>query len=593
MKADDEQINGIFKSGLLLEVPFYQRSYVWGEEEWARLLDDMTTMSLNREDYFLGSLILKTEQPDYGKESQYHLYSGKAIVVDGQQRLTTLQILAKVIALKSGQMDKFKDIFYLSDEDLDQDVLSFIHNRYDKADFERVMDAESFEVMKENGSRVITAFNYFVKALKNEQSPISLDKLKRHVKFVVIWLDNGEDEQQIFDTINSLGMRLTTAELLKNFFFSKEALETYKTHWEDVFESNNETKAYWDQEITTGRLKRSMIDLFFSAFLQLEANKTTGVTEEDRRSYEKSERLFYSYRQFVKKYCNNDPGIIIYNLKYSAETFRELFDPSAIESKVGNDPGMDRMNVIIFGLQNSTIISYILYLRENIADDDVFDAMLGILEAYIMRRMIVRADTKNYNRFYSSLIREGIVTPESLIERLNRETDSSTGLPTNSEVKKSFREEKNLTSVQARGILYLLEASLRDEKDSTELMGFDSYSLEHLMPQKWEANWPIKGGEAAKKNRYDILKTLGNLAIITQKLNTSVSNDSWDKKIEGHQKEGRKRAKPGLRKCAVGLHTMEQPLAMKVWDEKAIHKRADWLYDKAQEIWKVSPSDLA
>ncbi|WP_251157864.1 DUF262 domain-containing protein [Caniella muris] len=575
----------IFKTGRLLEVPFYQRSYVWGEDEWARLLDDLKNMCEAREPYFLGSVILK-KTIDCGPGNDD--FASKAIVVDGQQRLTTMQLLLKVIALKTGN-ESFDSRFYFQRETQHSLTkrLYFLHNRNDRADFERAMAAETASPL-DGDSNVIKAFNYFVENIDEDRAwSMNYMDLMQFTQFVLITLSEQDDEQQIFDTINSLGMRLTTAELLKNYFFSRENIETYKTHWEDVFERDDETKAYWDQTITTGRLRRSMIDLFFSAFLQLEADKKDDVSEDERRSYEKSERLFQSYRQFIMNHCDGDPSSLIDALKANAETFRGLFDPSARGRMVGPVPGMDRMNVVIFGLQNSTLIPYVLYLREHIADDALFDEMLGILEAYVMRRMVLRADTKNYNRFFSSLIREGVVAPDALRERLSRESESTTDLPSLDKVDAAFRSEGRLNHLQARGILYLLEASLRDDKDCTQLLGFDSYSLEHLMPRKWEEQWPFDGDEQAKRERNDTLKTLGNLAIITQGLNSSVSNAPWDVKKKGREAQGRTRAKPGLESSAAGLRTMERPLAAEVWDETAIAERAEELAAVANEVWAI------
>ncbi len=575
----------IFKTGHLLEVPFYQRSYVWGEDEWARLLDDLKNMCEAREPYFLGSVSLK-KTIDCGPGNDD--FASKAIVVDGQQRLTTMQLLLKVIALKTGN-ESFDSRFYFQRETQHSLTkrLYFLHNRNDRADFERAMAAETASPLDVD-SNVIKAFNYFVDNIDEDRAwSMNYMDLMQFTQFVLITLSEQDDEQQIFDTINSLGMRLTTAELLKNYFFSRENIETYKTHWEDVFERDDETKAYWDQTITTGRLRRSMIDLFFSAFLQLEADKKDDVSEDERRSYEKSERLFQSYRQFIMNHCDGDPSSLIDALKANAETFRGLFDPSARGRMVGPVPGMDRMNVVIFGLQNSTLIPYVLYLREHIADDALFDEMLGILEAYVMRRMVLRADTKNYNRFFSSLIREGVVAPDALRERLSRESESTTDLPSLDKVDAAFRSEGRLNHLQARGILYLLEASLRDDKDCTQLLGFDSYSLEHLMPRKWEEQWPFDGDEQAKRERNDALKTLGNLAIITQGLNSSVSNAPWDVKKKGREAQGRTRAKPGLESSAAGLRTMERPLAAEVWDETAIAERAEELAAVANEVWAI------
>ncbi|MGD4317665.1 hypothetical protein QT621_24605, partial [Xanthomonas citri pv. citri] len=89
------------------------------------------------------------------------------------------------------------------------------------------------------------------------------------VQFVGIDLNENDDEQQIFDTINSLGVRLTTAELLKNYFFSRDDIAKYEKYWKNLFEIDEETKKYWDTEVTTGRMKRTFIDLFFDAFLQI------------------------------------------------------------------------------------------------------------------------------------------------------------------------------------------------------------------------------------------------------------------------------------------------------------------------------------
>ena len=84
-----------------------------------------------------------------------------------------------------------------------------------------------------------------------------------NTQFVKIDLDEDEDEQQIFDTINSLGVNLTTAELLKNYFFSRETIQEYEDKWVSVFEKDDDAKTYWDTELETGRLKRAMIDIFF------------------------------------------------------------------------------------------------------------------------------------------------------------------------------------------------------------------------------------------------------------------------------------------------------------------------------------------
>lgn len=579
MQADKKEINGIFLKNKLLEIPFYQRSYVWGESEWERLLEDLRDMCERKEEYFLGSIILKNtiirgDNPDQ--------FAGKFVVVDGQQRLTTLLILMKVISLINEDDETFDDYFFKRKKKGNIDALYLRHNHKDRPDFEKVMRLESLEDL-EGDTGVIGAYNYFRANIdETTAKTMDLETMTQYMVFVMIEVYENEDEQQIFDTINSLGVRLTTAELLKNYFFNTANIQQYKDNWEAVFEIDAETRAYWDQEVTTGRFKRSLIDLFFGSLLQiLVENGGIDVKEADKKVYEKVDRLFQSYRSFIelKKYRNKQ--FVLDSIKPYAEWFRSLFKPDAIDSVVGKTASMDRMNVIIFGLQNSTLIPYVLYLRSRMPDDDkTFNKMLGILEAFIMRRIACRETTKNYNRFFNGLIREDIDTPEKLVEKITAKEDVTTAYPDDDNLKASFHDEYRLTSLQARGILYLLETAVWPEGSSTSMLGFRTYSLEHLMPKKWRNHWGSLPKEQAEA-RDRILLTPGNLAVIPQKLNGSISDSAWKAK-----KAGTKRSK-GLTLCTGGLPSMVAPLTSDVWNEELIHERADVLLGYAKGIWKI------
>src|SRR5699024_2511523 len=109
------------------------------------------------------------------------------------------------------------------------------------------------------------AYQYFKENLDEEK--LDFLNIANLILFVVIDLSPEEDEQQIFDTINSIGVKLTTAELLKNYFFDRNDLKNYEENWKSVFEEDEEMKAFWDTEITAGRYKRSLIDLFFYSYL--------------------------------------------------------------------------------------------------------------------------------------------------------------------------------------------------------------------------------------------------------------------------------------------------------------------------------------
>ena len=94
------------------------------------------------------------------------------------------------------------------------------------------------------------------------------------MQFVRIDLDADEDEQQIFDTINSLGVNLTTSELLKNYFFNRETVGEYERKWADVFEKDDETKVYWDREIETGNLREVLYRAEEKGFAFLSADES-------------------------------------------------------------------------------------------------------------------------------------------------------------------------------------------------------------------------------------------------------------------------------------------------------------------------------
>ena len=155
-------------------------------------------------------------------------------------------------------------------------------------------------------------------------------------------------------------------------------------------------------------------------------------------------------------------------------------------------------------------------------------------------------------------------------------------MPYDAEVEDGFATNSNLTNEKARGILYLLESKLREIDGSlTILHPYTKYTLEHLMPQDWETNWPLPDdlNEVEKfefkNNRNKAIATLGNMAIITQSLNSKVSNNQWKKKLDG-----------GLKVKAGDLLTMKDVINQSEWDETTIASRAEWLAVKANEVWE-------
>jgi uncharacterized protein with ParB-like and HNH nuclease domain len=272
MDAGKRTINDIFNGNRILEIPFFQRSYVWGEEQWERLLEDMENISHSNKPYFLGSVILKQQSTTTGNR-----VGDKRTLIDGQQRLTTLSIFFKVLALKTGDDYEFNRMFKL------RDLIAIQHNHNDIDAYELVMNLSERKDI-EGSDNITKAYKYFQENLNIDK--LDINNILSKILFVGIDLDENEEEQQIFDTINSLGVKLTTAELLKNYFFNRDEISTYNTYWKRVFEKDEETKNYWDTEIKNG--KRAFIDLFFYSYLQIKIqDKTLEVKAEDKIEFQK------------------------------------------------------------------------------------------------------------------------------------------------------------------------------------------------------------------------------------------------------------------------------------------------------------------
>ena len=571
MNAGAILISGIFNGSRLLEVPFYQRAYVWQEEQWDRFLEDMEFVTSTKRQYFLGSIILKNgESP-----SMADVFSDRKIIIDGQQRLTTLMIFLKVYCLKCQDNNLFDRMFRLRDNSL-----SLIHGKNDISAFQQVMSQDKAESITNMGpeSQIISAYNYFVKNLNPEKLNINI--INQKVQFVYIELDENEDEQQVFDTINSLGVRLTTSELLKNYFFQRNNVDEYEDSWISVFEKDDETRLYWEQELETGRMKRSLIDIFFDAFFQMFIqDKQYNVASEDKIVYARVDHLAKSYQDFINKYCDGDKDIVLSLMSSYAKCFEKALRPELCNTGLTGSAGIERINVIIFGLNNTTLIPYVLYLEHNVDDVNERNKMYALLESYIMRRMIVHASTKNYNNLFTSFILNKVCDYETLKLRLTKSKDATSYMPNNEEVLAGFKYAK-LVNLQTKGILYFIESALRPSRSSTALYGFNSYSLEHLMPKKWRNNWTGCANEELERIRDVKLLTLGNLAIIPQSLNASIRDSSWTTK-----KTGTNQNNPGLEICASGLYTLHDALQKVVWNESEIDARAEWLYEQAITLW--------
>lgn len=587
MEAGKQLIDGLFAPNRLLEIPFYQRSYVWKKEQWERFKDDMEYVTQTKKPYFLGSIILKQKDtPSYATSARV---TDARVVIDGQQRLTTIMLFLKALSLKTDNND-----YFMRDFCLINNAPQLAHGKADCEAFEKVIALKPGETLPalDQQSNIIDAFNYFFQTI----DPDKLDEVAIRQNVNLICIDiarEGEDEQQIFNTINSLGVTLTTAQLLKNYLFSRDGEKDCAIYWEPLFESDNDSRSWWDIEIPTGSTKRTNIDLFFDSLLQiLIQDPLYNVSAEDKNAYARVDQLYHSYQDFLTRYYgrevpNQDYLPFLKEMNLYAELFRNTFDPSVIDEAITADDQLKRINLVIFGLKNTTLIPYVLFIMKNVEDANQRTEMLKILESYIMRRIVTRESSKSYKRLFNSFIAKGITTPEDLRAALQTESDTTTKFPTDDEITEAFESETKLTNLYSKGILYLLETRIRPKNSGTDILGFNAYSLEHLMPKKWRNKWEGPKDEDQKKERDRKLLTLGNLAIITPALNASVRDAAWETKCDGKDT-----GNPGLRSCSSGLATFEGVLDKDSWNETEIANRGKWLAEQAITAWP-SPEKIS
>lgn len=570
MDAGKRTINEIFNGSRILEIPFFQRSYVWDETQWERLLYDVENVSQTRTPYFLGSVILKQQLTNTGDS-----VGDVRTVIDGQQRLTTISILLKVLCLKTNMLKKFDKRFRLDD-----DSMVLRHNHNDIKAYSEIMALEEIvpTAHKDNISR---AYQFFVDNLN--ENKVDFDTICHSILFVGIDLGTDEDEQQIFDTINSLGVRLTTAELLKNHFFGRNNIFDYQTYWKEVFEKDEETRNYWDLEVTTGRIKRTFIDLFFYAFLQIKIQDANlAVSSDDKIIFSKVDKLFDSYKSFIKKYLGGNNRLLYQEIKEYAIAFQNAINLDVINSELPSKAGIERINTVMFALNTTTLIPYVLFVEQNICDENTRNELYAYIESYIMRRLITRQTTKNYNQLFTDrLIFNKVLSKDAMVEYLSQQEDKINRMPGDNEILDAF-QESCLTNKYALGVLYLIESKIRDSsRHSTQLLGISKYSLEHIMPKKWRNSWTLSDNSVSAEERDRKLLTLGNLTIITQSLNSSIRDADWQTKKSGKGDKG------GLTKYANGIETLSNYLNLDSWNESSIKGRADDLAAKALSIWKI------
>ena len=572
MEATKQQIASIFNGHRVLEVPFYQRSYVWKIEQWQRFLEDMEFITHCNQDYFLGSVILKQQMTDMGESNDHRT------IIDGQQRFTTLALFAKSLCLKTNDIDTFNQHFTVRNKKKGTKSLALIHSLNDRTDFEKILALEEDVPIEDAHSNILNCYNFFQENINVDK--LDIDTLMAHIVFIAIELQQQDDEQVIFDTINSLGVRLTTAELLKNYFFTEAHREEYEQFWMPIFEKDRDVINYWDSTVSAGRMRRSNIDAFFAAYLNIKIHDPKiGVDAEHKAIYRRADSIFSNYKDLINTY-RLDKKDLLWEIMEYAEIYKSNINPEIDSVELPGIPCVERINFLISVMDNSTMLPYVLYVLRNVRSASERNLIFGYLESYIVRRQLCKSENNSYSDLFSeNLVGNQILTLEALKDYIeNKGEIQALSLPNDDRIRESLLDTDH-PNKRGLAILFLMETRLRSGRPhATKLYPFEEYSLEHLMPKKYEKNWPLTDGYDEDARKF-LINTLGNMAILPQRLNSSISNAKWKVKKEGNKKQN------GIAYYASDLVTLKNVIKKKDWNETTIIERAEWLAEVAVRIW--------
>ena len=337
------------------------------------------------------------------------------------------------------------------------------------------------------------------------------------LEMVVIDLGPSDDAQVIFETLNARGTPLLASDLVKNFVLQSiaqkglDAEAIYQERWL-AFD-----QAWWRNEIRQGRLVRPRIDVFLNYWLIMRTGAEVS-----------SDEVFASFRRVeVDGHSVEDVVVDLHEVGGAYRQFEE-YEPFTTEGTF-----MYRWQVMDAGV--STPLLLWLFSRSNVIPVDTLDRCLAAIESFLIRRMLCRMTTKDYNKLFVDLISELESARDpgnadgTIIAYFARQTADARLWPDDHRLKDSFRElplYRLLTRRRLRMVLEALEESLRTSKAEEAQVTRGVLTIEHLMPQAWREHWPIPltGGvddEETAAVRDRIIHSIGNLT-----LNSQVSSET-------------------------------------------------------------------
>ena len=588
----------IFFNIVRYEIPVFQRPYIWTQEDqWEPLWEDVSDIAADilenggESHHFMGAIVLQqrpTPAPSIATR----------VVVDGQQRLTTLQLLIDAIQEiceqqeHSGAAERLRHLvhtpeaYHSGNPDSAFKVWPTI---YDQAAFRHAMknDLSSDEY---KSSRIVSAHNYFKNKteqfLEGSQHDRAAEALERAVchclELVVIDLGQSDDAHIIFEPLNARGTPLLPSDMIKNQIFHEAGISSD----DDYLLSEEATRLWgfseywWRQEVGRGHQRRPRIDGYLNNWLTLR-----------NRSETKAHREFETFGDYVKE--AKQAGTTIQEVATDIGRLGEIYRKIDERGFQDFEQFLYRRQVIGIGAMSPVL----LWLLSSEVPRPQIGKSFTALESYIVRRMACGMSARSYGQLFIGLIGEleesgPQQAGDTVVRYLAQQQAFANVWPGDEDLLQAFAEPLywSLTTGRLNLILQGIEGELR-RTSMTECQPVPrNLHIEHVMPQGWRPDvdndnrWPLQhdidnpNAVAAKRDR--LIHSIGNLTLVTQRLNSSLSNAPWTEKrgtLKIH-------SQLFLNKDLIYLQSSRGEERPK-WDESTIDERRKRLHQAAIKVW--------
>ncbi len=524
-------------------IPVYQRNYDWKDAQCEDFVKDIESLvKRERETHFLGTIVYIKSDDIEAIEKGISEY----IIIDGQQRITTSMLFLKALYDLSDDEDDKEEIHddYLTIKRTNKLKLKPIKD--DNDIFVKLLKNEDIE--ENEKSRIYKNYKFFINHLEN--SNITIDKYFksfRRLWVVYIELDREKDDPQlIFESINSTGLSLSEADLIRNFILMDK----------DYKEQNYLFEEYWSK--IEKLLQSENISSFIRDYLTMKESEIPNKNE-----------VYINFKKYLLK-SKIDSESLLKDLLYYAQIYSKFLTLEYNDKKI--------YNIVkeIKDLKVTVAFTYLLSLfsdyQEEKIDNIILVKSLTVIKNYIFRRLICEYNTNTLNKVFMSLHKEIISLEnyqenyyESLSTVLIRKKGTAM-FPRDDEFKNYFITKNMYKFKNKNYLIYALESF-----DNKELIPFPELTIEHLMPQKLTTKWEIELGDKAHLVHEKYLHNIGNLTL--SGYNSELSNKSFKDKKEIIKTSGIK-----LNRYFDSVET---------WDKEEIEKRANYLYENiALQIWQ-------